>query len=96
MIAANIALAPPRAQRTVSMQSAGRALVVGGFFVTIGGVVAYCSACLAGGLDSDFGDLLMKNAVPFGRSTLAALGLGTLMWIVGSFTYLRGEMNVDA
>lgn len=90
--------APPtdsRATRAASLQRAGRAMVIAGFVITVVGIVAYCMVTFAGGLDVDMGDLLLHNAVPFARATLAVLGLGTLVWLVGSFTYLRGAMDAD-
>lgn len=92
-----VACANPCLPRAESLQRNGRRLVVLGYAVTVVGIVLYCLACFAGGLRADIGDLLLNNAVPFARATLAVLGVGTAMWIVGSFTYLRGAMedNVD-
>ncbi|MBI2375685.1 MAG: hypothetical protein HYV07_16940 [Deltaproteobacteria bacterium] len=70
-------------------------MILAGFVITIVGVVLYCAVCFAGGMDADMGDILFKNAVPFAQATLAVLGLGTLVWLVGSFTYLRGAMDAD-
>lgn len=70
-------------------------MVVAGFVITILGVVLYCAACFAGGTDADMGDMLLRNAMPFARATLAVLGLGSLVWLIGSFTYLRGAMDAD-
>lgn len=81
--------------RAELLQRNGRRLVVAGYVITILSVVAYCLACFSGGLSADMGDLLLENAVPFARGTLACLGLGTLIWIVGSFSYLRGAMESD-
>ncbi|MCC7381921.1 MAG: hypothetical protein IT384_08835 [Deltaproteobacteria bacterium] len=76
-------------------QRRGRILIFSGFAITIAGVVLYCAACFAGGLDADMGDLLFKNTVPFARATLGVLGVGTLVWLAGSLTYLRGAMDAD-
>lgn len=84
-----------RAAHAESLQKVGKGMILAGFIITIVGVVLYCAACFAGGADADMGDILFKNAVPFARATLAVLGLGTLVWLVGSFTYLRGAMDAD-
>ena len=91
-----VACQDPRRSRAECLQHNGRRMVVAGFFITVVGVVLYCLACFAGGYSADMGDLLLQNAVPFGRATLAVLGLGTVTWLVGSFTYLRGSMETDA
>lgn len=89
-------VAPPSlAARAESRQKHGRAMIFAGFVVTIVGVVLYCIACFAGGADADMGDVLLANAVPFARATLVLLGLGTLVWLVGSFIYLRGIMDAE-
>lgn len=84
-----------RAMRADSLQRRGKGMIFAGFIITIVCVVLYCAACFAGGADADMGDILLKNAVPFARATLAVQGLGTLLWLVGSFTYLRGAMDAD-
>lgn len=81
------------ASRAESLQRSGNRLVVSGFVITVVGVVAYCAACFAGGMDAELGDLMFQNAVPFAQATLAILGLGTVVWLVGSITYLRGAME---
>lgn len=92
--------APPTAAAEVSraeaLQRSGRRAVVAGFVITILGVVGYCAACFAGGVDADMGDILFRNSVPFARATLGVLGLGTLVWLVGSITYIRGMIDADA
>lgn len=76
-------------------QRNGKRMIFAGFGITILGVVLYCAACFAGGMDAEMGDILLRNVVPFARATLAVVGLGTLVWLVGSFTYLRGAMDAD-
>lgn len=92
---AQAALADARAAGAESLQKTGKRMVVAGFVITIVGVVLYCAVSFAGGMNADMGDVLLKNAVPFARGTLAVLGLGTLVWLIGSFTYLRGAMDAD-
>lgn len=87
--------AAPAASAAESLQRTGKRMVIAGFVVTIAGVVAYCAVNFAGGVNADMGDLLLRNSVPFATATLAVLGLGTLLWLIGSFTYLRGAMEAD-
>lgn len=84
-----------RAEHAEALQRRGRGLILGGFVITITGVVGYCVASFAGGMDADMGDILFRNSVPFARATLAVLGVGTLVWLAGSFTYLKGAMDAD-
>ena len=81
--------------RAESLRKAGNVMIVAGFIITIVGVVLYCAVCFAGGMDADMADVLFRNTVPFARATLGVLGLGTLVWLIGSFTYLRGAMDAD-
>lgn len=81
--------------RAESLQRRGKAMILAGFIITIAGVILYCGVCFAGGMDAEMGDVLFRNAVPFGGATLAVLGLGTLVWLAGSVTFLRGAMDAD-
>jgi hypothetical protein len=81
--------------RGEALQKTGKRWVVAGFAITILGVVSYCLACFAGGVDAEMGDIMLRNAVPFARVTLAILGLGCFVWLIGSLTYLRGAMEID-
>ncbi|MBI2896803.1 MAG: hypothetical protein HYY06_24815 [Deltaproteobacteria bacterium] len=76
-------------------QKTGHRLILAGFAITIAGIVLYCIACFAGGMDTDMGDVLFESSEPFTRATLAVLGLGTLVWLVGSFKYLRGSIEAE-
>ena len=76
-------------------QRSGKTMILLGFVITVVGVVLYCAVCFASGMDVDLGDVLLRNTVPLARLTLGVLGLGTLVWLVGSFTYLRGAMDAD-
>ena len=91
-IVGSSAAAPARAE---SMQRRGKRMILAGFVITIAAVILYCAVCFAGGIDADMGDLLFKNGVPFARGMLGVMGLGTLVWLVGSFTYLRGAMDAE-
>lgn len=84
-----------RAIRAEGLQRDGKKMVIAGFVITILGVVMYCAVNFAGEFKTGMDDVLYRNVVPFTWSTLAILGLGTLVWMVGSFTYLRGMMDAD-
>lgn len=83
------------AEHAEALQHHGKSMILAGFIITILGVVAYCGVCFAGSIDAELGDMLLNNTVPFARLTLGVLGLGTLVWLVGSFTYLRGVMDAE-
>lgn len=83
------------AMRAEAAQKSGKRMIFAGFVITVVGVVLYCAACFTGGVDADLGDVLFQNAVPFARATLGVLGLGTLVWVIGSFKYLQGVMDAD-
>lgn len=83
------------ATRADNLQRAGQRMILSGFLIAIAGVVAYCLACFAAGMSTAMEDVLFKNDVPFARATLSVLGAGTIVWIVGSITYLRGAMDAD-
>lgn len=83
------------ATRAESMQKNGKRMVIAGFVISVVGVVLYCAVTFTGGIDAYTGDILFRNGVSLGKVTLAVLALGTLVWLVGSFTYLQGAMDAD-
>ncbi len=91
--AARPAAPPTAAASAESLQKSGKRLIYAGFAITLLGVVSYCVVCFAAGASAELGDILLKNTVPFARATLGVLGLGTLVWVVGSFRYVRGIMD---
>lgn len=72
----------------------GRALVIGGFVVTILGVIGYCAVTFAGGMHLGVAELLLESTTPF-VTTLVVIGAGTLLWLVGSMMYLIGAVDSD-
>lgn len=76
-------------------QRIGQWMIIAGFVVTVLGVVGYCLASFAGGMNAGVSEILFANAVPFARATLVTLGLGTALWLVGSVMYLHGLMTAD-
>lgn len=81
------------AAKAAARQRNGKRMIVAGFVIAVVGVVLYCAASFAGDLSADMGDVLFRNAVPYARATLAVIGLGTAVWLVGSITYLNGVMD---
>lgn len=88
---------PPlsRAEKAAARQRTGKRMIVAGSALAVLGVVLYCLASFAGDLGAGMGDVVLRNAVPYARGALAIIGLGTLVWLVGSITYLRGVMDAD-
>ncbi|MCK6527443.1 hypothetical protein L6R50_07715 [Myxococcota bacterium] len=73
----------------------GKRLVIGGFAVAVIGIVGYCVACIGAGLSQDVGAYFLGNPALLVGPALATIGLGTLLWLVGSFFYLTGAMDSD-
>lgn len=73
----------------------GNKLIIAGFIVAVAGIVFYCVACFAGGMNQELGAILFDNVVPFARAALAVIGIGTGLWLVGSMMYLMGAMDTD-
>jgi len=73
----------------------GHRLVISGFVVAVAGVVAYCIVCLGAALNQNLGAALLESPGWLAGSMLGIIGLGTLLWLVGSFMYLSGGMDSD-
>ncbi|OHB81005.1 MAG: hypothetical protein A2W31_15355 [Planctomycetes bacterium RBG_16_64_10] len=71
----------------------GRRLVIAGFVVTIAGIIGYCLACFGASLNATPGPI--EDAAWFVTPALGIIGLGTLLWLVGSFMFLSGAMDSD-
>jgi hypothetical protein len=76
-------------------QRTGKRLILAGSAITVVGVILYCAVCFAGGMDAGLGEILFENAVPFARGALVVLGIGTLVWLIGSYTYLKSALESD-
>jgi len=87
--------ARPLPSRPDVLQRRGKLLIVAGWAISIVGVVLYCVACFAAGSSAELGAMLTENVVPFARATLAVIGAGTLLWLVGSVTFLKGALDAD-
>ena len=73
----------------------GHRLVISGFVVAVAGVVAYCVVCLGAALNQNLGVELVEEPLRVGLFLRRIIGLGTLLWLVGSFMYLSGGMDSD-
>ena len=73
----------------------GKRLVISGFVVAVVGIVGYCLACFSAESNPEFGATYLQQQISFVRPALGVIGLGTLLWLVGSFLYLRGGMDSD-
>lgn len=71
----------------------GKGLVISGFIVAVAGVVGYCLASFRAaepGAWTSGGDPAWLPALALG-----VVGLGTLLWLVGSCVFLIGAMDSD-
>ncbi|MCC7007956.1 MAG: hypothetical protein IT184_03995 [Acidobacteria bacterium] len=73
----------------------GKRLVIGGCVLSVVGVIAYSIACLTAGVNENVGLILLDHRAPLVAPTLGVIGLGTLLWLVGSVMYLDGVMESD-
>jgi hypothetical protein len=73
----------------------GKRLVISGFVVAVLGMIAYCLACFAAGMNANLGAALIENPGWLIGPAMAIMGVGALLWLVGSFLYLLGGMDSD-
>lgn len=73
----------------------GQRLVMGGFVVAVLGIVAYCVVCLSASVGLEVGSTASEGSAWLVGPTLGVIGLGTLLWLVGSFNYFNGAMDSD-
>ncbi len=73
----------------------GKKLVISGFIVAVMGIVAYCVVCFSAAINQELGSALLAGPGWLLGTTMGIIGLGTLLWLVGSFIYLSGAMNSD-
>ena len=90
------ALAAARARAHAAAESRmrrGKRLVISGFIIAIIGVVGYCAACHSAGVNQDLGTTFLDNPALLVGPTLGFIGVGTLLWLVGSVLFLMGAMD---
>jgi len=73
----------------------GKQLVISGFVVAVLGIIAYCGVCFRAAANQELGSTLLESPGWVGGPTLGIIGVGTLLWLVGSFIYLNGAMDSD-
>ncbi len=73
----------------------GKQLIISGFIVAVVGIVAYCVASFTVGANLELGSALLESPGWLVGPTLGVIGLGTLLWLVGSFVYLNSAMDSD-
>lgn len=73
----------------------GRWLVISGSIVAIIGIICRCIASFSVDIGSNIGALFLQNPEKFLGPTLGVIGLGTLLWLIGSFLYMHGAMDSD-
>lgn len=73
----------------------GKRLVISGFVVAVVGMIAYCLACFAVGMNANLGAALLEHPGWLIGPAMVVMGAGALLWLVGSFLYLLGGMDSD-
>ncbi len=73
----------------------GKQVVISGFIVAVVGIVAYCVASFSAAVNQELGSALLESPGWLVGPTLGMIGLGTLLWLVGSFVHLNGAMDSD-
>ncbi len=89
---------PTRAEvyaRAEQRMRRGKELVINGFIVAMVGIVAYCVTTFSALENQELGSNLLESPGWLIWPTLGLIGLGTLLWLVGSFVYLNGAMDSD-
>lgn len=71
----------------------GKILVVAGWVVALAGIVVYCVATFASQSDADLAAILLHGAIPAARGGLGVIGLGTLMWLIGSVIHANAVLD---
>ncbi len=73
----------------------GRRLVISGFIVAVVGIVAYSVASFNAAAIQELGSALLESRGWLVGPTLGIIGLGILLWLVGTFVYVVGAMDSD-
>jgi hypothetical protein len=98
VVAAPPVATPTKAEvyaRAEQQMRRGKHLVISGFIVAVVGIVAYCIACFSAGVNQGLASAFLESPGWLVGPTLGIIGLGTLLWLVGSFVYLSGAMDSD-
>ncbi len=73
----------------------GKRLVISGAIIAILGIICRCIVSFSVDIGPTIGAIYLRNPERFLGPTLGIIGLGTFMWLVGSFVYLHGVMDSD-
>lgn len=73
----------------------GRRLVISGAVIAILGIICRCIVSFSVDIGPAIGAIYLRDPERFLGPTLGVIGLGTLMWLIGSFVYLNGAMGSD-
>lgn len=73
----------------------GKRLVVSGFVVAVLGIIGYCVACFSASVDQQLSANFLANPGWLVGPPMAVIGLGTLLWLIGSFIFLDAAMGCD-
>ena len=70
-------------------------LVLSGLGVSVAGIIVYCIICFSAAIASEPSSTFLAGPRWLAGSSLGIIGLGTLMWLVGSFDFVRAAMDSD-
>ena len=73
----------------------GKQLVRGGFILAFVGTIAYCVITLSSGVNDWLGSVLSGISGWPVTLMLGLIGLGTLVWVIGTLLYLNGSMDAE-
>ncbi len=73
----------------------GKQVVISGLIVAMVGIVAYCVASFNAAVNQGLGSALLESRGWLVGPSLGMLGLGILLWLVGTFVYIVGAMDSD-
>jgi len=73
----------------------GKRIVISGFVVAVAGIIGYCVAGLSAAMSPALGATFLESPGWLAGPALGVIGLGTLLWLVGSFICLSGAMDSD-
>ncbi len=68
--------------------------MVAGWVIAVLGVLVYCVASFAAGADVGRAEILRDGAVPAARVGLIVIGVGTLVWLVGSVVHMNAALDL--
>ena len=73
----------------------GKRLVISGCLVATIGMVAYCALSLEADASQQPATTQFEALDRFTGATLGVVGVGTFLWLLGAWAYLRGGLDSD-